>query len=421
MSDDDFITGCILGIFIRLLFSKVFWGIVLIFLVVRWLQSVSIDDFLQLISELIGDIEIPDLGEIPPPSDDDDPLPVPTCDYTVVEAYSGGLSNGQNAVVQNTIGQGLACRACPGKQDYSPEFWLSNGDIVTLRDGPVSVEQDSWLWWQIETQDQNFCWAAEDIWLAPYTVVEYPLILTPPYDGCDKTTIRSSTISPGDPQILSKGFSSAIANCELDGNISFLIVTLGGSEGGFISADYEPNQWSEAESSIVVYFEPNVTDTYRIEANLIINGQAGAAAGSDLVDNLNAPDLLFFPVLDYLASLPISTVIDLIKNMVLPTAATTESEVFLYVSEGGSSEVIVPLHPDLVASFPVPGPYSQSSKYENERIQISTEVPVIEGQEVRIEVGIKSRAQSWGMATSVVSFNNPDIKSQVESIVISLP
>ena len=168
--------------------------------------------FVQVYQQIVGffeNLELPDIGDLPLPDEDEPPNPT-VCEFNQESPNTGSLIVGEQAVVQNTIGSGLACRICPGKQDYPPEVWLENGKVVTVKDGPVSVAQDSWLWWQVALSNQETCWAAEGNdrvrWLSllvtptsmPTQTIPIPLPVPPPSTPTPTPTYRARDCFEGD-------------------------------------------------------------------------------------------------------------------------------------------------------------------------------------------------------------------------------
>lgn len=171
MKDEGFLAGCLIGLLLRLLFSKIGLFIIAIILLISLYNSIDkvlVDKTVQQITEYFNDIELPDFL-VTYLSDEDDPSDISDCKYITESSYAGDLRIGGQAVVQNTIDPGLACRECPGKENSRPEIYLRNNERVAITEGPVSVSQDPWFWWQVETQEQKVCWAAEENWLI-YTV-----------------------------------------------------------------------------------------------------------------------------------------------------------------------------------------------------------------------------------------------------------
>ena len=155
MDNDDFFIGCLIGLLLRLIFSKVGLTIIAIILLVNLIGNLQLDAILQQIIDFFD-------GDQPPISS--------TCKYTAEPRIVGDLTVGEEAFVLNT-NQGLACRVCPGNQDTTPKLWLDNDLIVDIADGPVSTNQDNWLWWNVSLSSQETCWAADGDgnvrWLLP--------------------------------------------------------------------------------------------------------------------------------------------------------------------------------------------------------------------------------------------------------------
>lgn len=77
------------------------------------------------------------------------------------------LTVGQQAIVNNTAGQGLRCRENPNTSS-TIVVKLAEGTVVNVISGPAS--QDGFDWWQVEPPSQTSCWAAGD-WLIPLSTL----------------------------------------------------------------------------------------------------------------------------------------------------------------------------------------------------------------------------------------------------------
>lgn len=74
---------------------------------------------------------------------------------------NNNLNINQTAVVSNTGDLPLRCRSAPGIE-ADILIRLSQGTIVSLREGPI--HQGSFAWWRVELADKQQCWAAGN-WL----------------------------------------------------------------------------------------------------------------------------------------------------------------------------------------------------------------------------------------------------------------
>jgi len=244
---------------------------------------------------------------------------------------------------------------------------------------------------------------------------------TAPYNDCVISTWNTPSPPQGDSRVLSQGFSTAVAACDVNaGTFKYKIAAFGGTSGGIGYGDSirPPNQAARAEGGLVLNFIPPFTGDLRIEASLTINGKAEASARSGLAASINAVDEIGGSILDWLIGKKVSVLLTILKALKASTAAKARTDAFLLVSGGATGTAEAEITPSLGATFPW-GYYRQNAVYDGQALQLSTVVHVTQGQQISISVGTKSHVESWGWASSVVNLALPDKNCQVNSIVLS--
>lgn len=242
-------------------------------------------------------------------------------------------------------------------------------------------------------------------------------IFAAPYNDRLIRTWHTKSPEPGSKQLLSKGFSVAIADADTNtGIFTSSVVVFGGTEKPFDVFDKKnsPAQESRTETAFVTEFTPQFNGDLLVETNLTINGEAGAAAGSGLAVSIDVVDEIGKALIDWLTGKEISKLLDILEALLKPTVAGAGIDVFLTVSGGASGEATQQLT-GAGAAFPVPGPYNQNIQYNNQAVKLSTVVHVTKGQTIRIVAGTKTRAMTWGWASSFVNLKN----SRVNSVVLT--
>ena len=145
-------------------------------IVVIWVQLYQIVQ--PILSTLLGwwngfefpAIQLPTIPTFPSPTPGNIAQTTPT-----PLIRTGELIPGEQAIVGNTGGDNLNCRADPTADANNIVTKLPEGTLVTVvRQSDQTA--DNFTWWLVETSDSTSCWVVED-WLYPY---ETNPTVTPP-------------------------------------------------------------------------------------------------------------------------------------------------------------------------------------------------------------------------------------------------
>jgi hypothetical protein len=173
---------------------------------------------------------------------------------------------------------------------------------------------------------------------------------------------------------------------------------------------------------MMIQFIPRSTSNLLVKAKLTINGKAGSGAGNALATSI-VEDTLWGILIDKLTLPHISDLKTILESVLKPTASGTKTEVFITVTDAIDGRLLGEESRTLTgtaASFPIVGPYLQDKTYGNQTVEISIVVQATTERPIRIFVGSRSIAKSWGLASSVVNFQSSEPDSRVDFVEFSV-
>lgn len=241
---------------------------------------------------------------------------------------------------------------------------------------------------------------------------EFVTVFVPPYELCRNTSSSSDVTLPIEFENFIQGFNYTESNCSFnEGTLSHRIMVWGGSEGNIL----RPAGSREAFASnfIEVEYIPSVTGMIEIEANVVVNANVAAAAGSASI----FPDVN--DALSIVADLPtmLGNFITVAEGLTTASFGGIKSEAYMTVDVGDSvNETVQTIGGHgFVSSFPIP-PYTQSESFTSERIILLITSPATQGEPIYIRVGVRTEAKATGWAGAHWNLRGQD--SIIESINI---